>query len=79
MEDKLYVLYRTDMWHSKEGRDPLVIADSIDRCCEVAADDGATEDQIKEIRDSYYHQSQLNNTDYEYEICTYNINESLIS
>lgn len=72
-------LYRTDNWHTHESRELLVVAGSIRRCCKVAKDDGATKEQIEELR-GYRHQSQCTDeTDYEYDIDTYTLNESLIS
>ena len=32
MAKKVYALYRTDEWHSKDSRDLLVVAGSIRRC-----------------------------------------------
>lgn len=78
MTKKNYVLYRTDMWHSKNSRVPLVIADNLSRCYSVAKEDGATEEQILDLI-GRYHQSRCYNTDEEYEIVEYTINESLIS
>lgn len=78
MAKKIYALYRTDNWHSVDSRDLLVVAGCIRRCCKIAKDDGATKEQIEQLR-SYYHQSQCNDGDYEYEIDVYNLNESLIS
>ena len=79
MAKKIYALYRTNHWHSVDSRDLLVVAGSIRRCCKIAKDDGATKEQIEELR-GYHHQSQCTNgTDYEYDIDIYNLNESLIS
>ena len=79
MAKKVYALYRTDNWHTYDSRELLVLAGSIRRCCKVAKDDGATKEQIEDLR-SYRHQSQCTNgTDYEYDIDTYTLNESLIS
>lgn len=76
---KIYALYRTDNWHTYDSRELLVLAGSIRRCCKVAKDDGATKEQIKDLR-GYRHQSQCTDgTDYEYDIDEYTLNESLIS
>lgn len=79
MAKKVYALYRTDEWHSKDSRNFLVVAGSIRRCCKVAKDDGATKEQIEELR-GYYHQSMCTE-DYRwaYDIDIYTLNESLIS
>lgn len=50
MAKKIYALYRTDNWHTHESRELLVVAGSIRRCCKVAKDDGATKEQIEELR-----------------------------
>lgn len=79
MAKKVYALYRTDNWHTYASRELLVVAGSIRRCCKVAKDDGATKKQIEGLR-GYHHQSQCSNdTDCEYDIETYTLNESLIS
>ena len=78
MEKKVYALYRTDEWHSNDSRDLLVVAGSIRRCCKIAKDDGATKEQVEELR-GCHHQSQCNNTGFEYDIDVYTLNESLIS
>lgn len=79
MAKKIYALYRTDNWHTYDSRELLVVAGSIRRCCKVAKDDGATKEQIEDLR-GYRHQSQCTDgTDYEYDIDTYTLNESLIS
>ena len=79
MAKKIYALYRTDNWHTYGSRELLVVAGSIRRCCKVAKDDGATKEQIEDLR-GYRHQSQCTDgTDYEYDIDTYTLNESLIS
>lgn len=79
MAKKVYALYRTDKWHTYASRELLVVAGSIRRCCKVAKDDGATKEQIEDLRD-YSHQSQCTNgVDHEYDIETYTLNESLIS
>lgn len=36
MAKKVYVLYRTDNWHTYTSRELLVVAGSIRRCCKVA-------------------------------------------
>ena len=78
MAKKSYALYRTDKWHTSASSELLVVAGSIRRCCKVAKDDGATKEQIKDLR-GYYHQSQCTDeTDYEYDIVEYTLNESLI-
>ena len=78
MAKKVYALYRTDNWHTYASRELLVVAGSIRRCCKVAKDDGAVKKQIEGLR-SYIHQSQsTDGTDYEYDIETYTLNESLI-
>lgn len=80
MAKKIYALYRTDNWNTYGSRELLVLAGSIRRCCKVAKDDGAaTKEQIEELR-GYRHQSQCTDgTDYEYDIDTYTLNESLIN
>lgn len=78
MAKKVYALYRTDNWHTYDSRELLVLAGSIRRCCKVAKDDGATKEQIEDLC-SYRHQSQCNESDYEYDIDEYTLNESLIS
>lgn len=79
MAKKVYALYRTDHWHTYNSRELLVVAGSIRRCCKVAKDDGATKEQIEELR-GYHHQSQCtNDTDREYDIDIYTLNKSLIS
>ena len=78
MAKKINALYRTDNWHTYGSRELLVVAGSIRRCCKVAKDDGATKEQIKDLR-GYRHQSQCNESDYEYDIDEYTLNESLIS
>ena len=77
MAKEIYVLYRTDGWNSYTSRELLVVAGSIRRCCKVAKDDGATEEQIEDLR-GYYHQSQCTGNGHEYDIDTYTLNESLI-
>ena len=78
MAKKVYALYRTDNWNTYASRELLVVAGSIRRCCKVAKDDGATKEQIKDLR-GYRDQSQCNESDYEYDIDEYTLNESLIS
>lgn len=78
MAKKVYALYRTDEWHSNDSRDLLVVAGSIRRCCKIAKDDGATKEQVAELR-GCHHQSQCNNTGFEYDIDVYSLNKSLIS
>ena len=78
MAKKVYALYRTDNWHTHDSRELLVVAGSIRRCCKVAKDDGATKWQIEDLR-GYRHQSQCNNTGFEYDIDVYTLNESLTS
>ena len=76
MKKIVYALYRTDMWNSRFNRDLLVVAGSIRRCCKIAKDDGATKEQIEELRE--HRQSQCSGEDYEYCIDSYTLNESLI-
>lgn len=71
MAKKVYVLYRTDNWHTYVSRELLVVAGSIRRCCKVAKDDGATKEQIEELRGGLYQSQCTDKTDYEYEMmCT---------
>lgn len=53
MAKKVYALYRTDNWNTYASRELLVVAGSIRRCCKVAKDDGATKEQIKDLRGYY--------------------------
>ena len=78
MKKKVFLLYRTDSWHSCASRELLVVADNIGTCCEVARDDGATEGQLEGLC-GFHHQSQCTSgTDYEYDIDTYTLNGSLV-
>ena len=79
MAKKVYALYRTDNWHTYDSRELLVVAGSIRRCCKVAKDDGATKEQIKDLRGGLYQSQCTDETDYEYEIDVYTLNESLIN
>lgn len=78
MAKKVYALYRTNNWHTYDSRELLVLAGSIRRCCKVAKDDGATKEQIEELR-GYHHQAmRAEGSRCAYNIEVYTLNESLI-
>lgn len=56
---EVWILYKCDNWHSSDSMEPIFVGSSIEKCCWAAHWKGrATNQQVKELRESYYHQSQ---------------------
>ena len=74
METKLiYLVYRTDEWHSFVSRELVYIGEDMeDIIAQLIAYRGMTEDDANEIRST--HQTQCNNRDYEWEFETQRLN-----
>lgn len=74
---EIYILYKCDNWHSSDNREMVFVGSSIEKCCQAAKQkEVATDEQVKELRDSYYHQSQgESENNYEFEIERWTVNE----
>ena len=68
---EVYLLYRDDAWHSRGSEELLCVASTLDKCYEVASDNGASEDQLKELRN--HGQSQCSGKSNEFNIETWEV------
>lgn len=70
---KLFILYRTDEWHSCSNREMIGVFSS-ERCMRKALkDNNASEEQIEQMYQ--YRQSQLNNRGFEFERVEITLNQ----
>ena len=57
---EVYLLFRTDNWHSVNSKELVFIGDSVDKCCWAAHwQEGASNEQVKQLK--WQNQSQCNN------------------
>ena len=64
---EVYLLFRTDNWHSVNSKELVFIGDSVDKCCWAAHwQEGASNEQVKQLK--WQNQSQCNNRENEFEI-----------
>ena len=71
---EVYLLFRTDSWHSVNRKELVFIGDSIDKCCWAAHwQECATNEQVKQLR--RWNQSQCNNRENEFEIERWEVNK----
>lgn len=71
---EVYLLYKTDSWHSTSSRELAFVGDSVDKCCWAAHwQEGASNEQVKQLRE--WNQSQCNDKNYEFEIEHWDVNK----
>ena len=71
---EVYLLFRTDSWHSVNSRELAFVGDSVDKCCWAAHwQEGASNEQVKQLRE--WNQSQCNDKNYEFEIEHWDVNK----
>ena len=71
---EIYILYKCDNWHSWDSMEAIFVGSSIEKCCWAAHWKGATNEQVKQLRD--IGQSQCtSNRSYEFYIEHWNINK----
>lgn len=46
----VYLIYKEDAWHSKGSGELLRVADNLEKCYATAEANGASEDQIRDLR-----------------------------
>lgn len=62
---EINILYKCDSWHSYDSMEAIFVGSSIEKCCWAAHWKGATNEQVKQLRD--IGQSQCtDNRDYEF-------------
>lgn len=47
---KVYLIYKEDAWHTKGSGELLRVADSLQKCYATAEANGASEEQLKDLR-----------------------------
>lgn len=79
MRKKIYLLYQVGFFGSIADPDKhlLVVAGSRKVCYDIAAKDGASKDQLKQLHTNK-DDATISGSDKEYVIATYSLNESLI-
>lgn len=71
---EVYLLFRTDSWHSVNSKELAFIGDSVDKCCWAAHwQEGASNEQVKQLRE--WNQSQCSEKNYEFEIEHWDVNK----
>lgn len=71
---EVYLLFRTDNWHSVNSKELVFIGDSVDKCCWAAHwQEGASNEQVKQLK--WQNQSQCNNRENEFEIERWEVNK----
>ena len=71
---EVYLLFRTDNWHSVKSKELVFIGDSVDKCCWAAHwQEGASNEQVKQLKGQ--NQSQCNNRENEFEIERWEVNK----
>lgn len=71
---EVYLLFRTDSWHSVNSKELAFVGDSVDKCCWAAHwQEGASNEQVKQLRE--WNQSQCNDKNYEFEIEHWDVNK----
>ena len=71
---EVYLLFRTDNWHSVNSKELVFIGDSVDKCCWAARwQEGASNEQVKQLKGQ--NQSQCNNRENEFEIERWEVNK----
>lgn len=69
----IYLVYRTDDWHSCNSRELVYIGeDFVDVCAQLVAYRGMTEEDARQL--TKYRQTQCSNRDYEWEVEEQRIN-----
>lgn len=63
---QVYLLYQDDAWHSRCSKDLLCVASSLAMCYDVAIENGASEEQVNELRN--FRQSQCSGKNFEFNI-----------
>lgn len=71
---EIYILYKCDSWHSSNSMEVVFVGSSVEKCCWAAHWKGATNEQVRQLRD--IRQSQCtSNRDYEFQIEYWNIDK----
>lgn len=71
---EVYLLFRTDNWHSVKSKELVFIGDSVDKCRWAAHwQEGASNEQVKQLK--WQNQSQCNNRENEFEIERWEVNK----
>lgn len=71
---EVYLLYKTDSWHSTSSRELVFVGDSVDKCCWAAHwQEGASNEQVKELKER--NQSQCSGKNYEFDIERWEVNK----
>lgn len=71
---EIYILYKSDSWHSSDSMEVVFLGSSVENCCLAARKNGATNEQVTQLRD--IRQSQCtSDSDYEYQIDHWNIDK----
>lgn len=68
---KVYLIYKEDAWHSIGSSELLRVADDLKKCYATAEANGASEDQLKDLRN--IGQSQCSGKSYEFNIETWEV------
>lgn len=63
---KIYVLYKCDSWLSYESMDVIFVGSSLEKCHWAAHWNGATDEQVKQLKDMRQSQCTENRN---YEFC----------
>lgn len=68
---KVYLIYKDDAWHTKGSGELLRVADSPQKCYVTAEANGASEEQLRDLRN--IGQSQCSGNNYEFNIETWEV------
>lgn len=75
---RIWVLFRTNPWHNYSSYEMIGVFDSIEESRKALVKAGANEEQIEQCLYSGLNQSQCNNTDFEFEKQSMDINEYML-
>ena len=64
---EIYILFECDSWHSANSMEVVFVGSYIEVCCRAAHCKGATDEQVKQLRDIRQSQGTCNR-DYEFQI-----------
>ena len=48
---EIYILYKCDSWHSSNSMEVVFVGSSVEKCCWAAHWKGATNEQVRQLRD----------------------------
>lgn len=67
----VYLIYKDDAWHSKRSSELLRVTDDLKKCYATAEANGASEEQLRDLRN--IGQSQCSGKNYEFNIETWEV------